>query len=311
MNPTKGIVMKLSAVTLFFFMAVLIKASSEHVPPGQAVFFRSFFAIPVIVGWLIWQRELATGLKVANPMAHFWRGLVGTMGMGCGFAALGMLPLPEVTALEFAAPLLTVIFAAMFLGEQVRVFRLTAVAMGLIGVIIVLSPRLTLLQEGNVETVAALGAIVALTGAIFKALAQIHIRNMVRTERTAAIVFYFSITSSALALVTIPFGWVWPTGIEAAMLIGAGVLGGLGQLFLTSCYRYADASVVAPFDYASMVLALVFGYLLFAEAPTRNMLIGAGLVVFAGLVILYRERKLGLLQQEERARARKGITPQG
>ena len=311
MNPTKGIVMKLSAVTLFFFMAVSIKASSEHVPPGQAVFFRSFFAIPVIVGWLIWQRELATGLKVANPMAHFWRGLVGTMGMGCGFAALGMLPLPEVTALEFAAPLLTVIFAAMFLGEQVRVFRLTAVAMGLIGVIIVLSPRLTLLQEGNVETVAALGAIVALTGAIFKALAQIHIRNMVRTERTAAIVFYFSITSSALALVTIPFGWVWPTGIEAAMLIGAGVLGGLGQLFLTSCYRYADASVVAPFDYASMVLALVFGYLLFAEAPTRNMLIGAGLVVFAGLVILYRERKLGLLQQEERARARKGITPQG
>ena len=311
MNPTKGIAMKLAAVTLFFFMAVLVKASSEHVPPGQAVFFRSFFAMPVIFGWLIWQKELVTGLKVARPMAHFWRGLVGTAGMGCGFAALGMLPLPEVTALEYAAPILTVIFAAMFLGEEVRIFRLSAVALGLVGVFIVLSPRLTLFQQGSVETIAALGAMIALLGAVFKALAQIHIRNMVRTERTAAIVFYFSLTSAGLSLTTIPFGWVWPTGPEAALLIGAGILGGFGQLFLTSSYRFADASVVAPFDYASMILALVFGYLLFEEVPTQSMLAGASLVILAGLIILFRERKLGLLQQEDRAKARRGITPQG
>ena len=86
-------------------------------PPGQAVFFRSFFAIPVIVAWLAMTGGLRHGFDTLYPMGHVWRGLVGTMAMGLGFTALGLLPLPEATALGYAAPLLTVIFAAMFLGE--------------------------------------------------------------------------------------------------------------------------------------------------------------------------------------------------
>ncbi|MCA3511348.1 MAG: EamA family transporter, partial [Rhodobacter sp.] len=127
MRPLRGISFKIASVLVFIVMAALIKSTSAHVPPGQAVFFRSLFAIPVIVAWLAWRRELHRGLRTAQPMGHVWRGVVGTTAMGLGFAGLAYLPLPEVTAIGYAAPLLTVVFAAMFLGEEVRVFRLSAV----------------------------------------------------------------------------------------------------------------------------------------------------------------------------------------
>ncbi|ARE40428.1 membrane protein [Rhodovulum sp. P5] len=307
MNPARAIAFKLSSVALFVVMSALIKASSAHVPPGEAVFFRSFFAIPVIVMWLTLQGQLRQGLKTKNPTGHLWRGLVGGTAMGLMFAGLGLLPLPEVTAIGYAAPLLVVIFAAMFLGEKVRLFRMTAVALGLVGVLIILSPRLTAFGSADMDAHEALGAMVVLGGAMCAALAQVFVRKLVKTEHTAAIVFWFSVTASTLSLLTVPFGWVVPTPAEAAMLVGAGLIGGLAQIGLTSAYRYAEAAVVAPFDYASMLLALIVGYVIFDEVPTPVMLGGASLVIAAGVLIIWRERQLGL----ERGRARRGMTPQG
>jgi len=311
MRPLRGIALKLGSVLIFIVMAAMIKATSEHIPPGQAVFFRSAFAIPVIVVWLWMRHELATGFRVESPMQHFWRGLVGTCAMGLGFAGLAYLPLPEVTAIGYAAPLLVVIFAAMFLGEQVRAFRITAVALGLTGVLIVLSPRLTIVPGAapldDAGHAAAFGAMLVLSGAVFTALAMVFVRKLVMTEKTPAIVFWFSVTATALSLITLPFGWVVPTWPEAALLVGAGLMGGVGQILLTSSYREADASVIAPFDYASMIFALLIGYAFFDEVPTLTMLGGAALVVLAGILIIWRERQLGL----ERARQRKSMTPQG
>jgi drug/metabolite transporter (DMT)-like permease len=307
MRPLRGISFKIASVLVFIVMAALIKSTAGQVPPGQVVFFRSLFAIPVIVAWLAWRRELRTGLRTVQPMGHVWRGVVGTTAMGLGFAGLGYLPLPEVTAIGYAAPLLTVVFAAMFLGEEVRAFRISAVVLGLVGVLIVLSPRLTALQDDAVETAEALGAMLVLGGAVFAALAQVFVRKLVLTESTSAIVFWFSATATLLSLVTLPFGWVMPDGREVAILIAAGLLGGVGQILLTSGYREADASVVAPFEYVSMLFALGFGYFLFDEVPTATMLFGALLVVTAGILIIWRERALGL----ERARQRKAMTPQG
>ncbi len=307
MRPLRGIALKLASVLVFIVMASVIKAVSGRVPPGEAVFFRSFFAIPVIVAWLAFTGELATGFRAANPIGHVWRGVVGTTAMGLGFAGLAFLPLPEVTALGYAAPLLTVIFAAMFLGEEVRVFRISAVVLGLAGVLIVLSPRLTLAGQETVQATEAFGAMLVLTGAVFAALAQVFVRKLVNTEATSAIVFWFSVTAACLSLVTLPFGWVVPTLKEAVLLVLCGLLGGLGQILLTSSYRHADASVVAPFDYASILFAIVIGWWVFDEVPTGAVLGGAALVVAAGVLIIWRERKLGL----ERARQRKAMTPQG
>jgi drug/metabolite transporter (DMT)-like permease len=306
-RPLRGVAFKLGSVLVFIVMSAMIKATADHVPGGQAVFFRSFFALPVIVAWLAWRRELATGFRVDNPIGHVWRGVMGTIAMGLGFAGLGYLPLPEVTAIGYAAPLLTVVFAAMFLGEEVRAFRILAVALGLTGVLIVLSPRLSLMSGGEATMREAFGASLILGSAVFAALAQVFVRKLVQTERTAAIVFWFSITATGLSFVTLPFGWVWPTPFETALLVGTGILGGVGQILLTSSYREADASLVAPFDYASMIFSLAIGYFVFAEVPTWTMLGGAALVILAGVLIIWREHRLGL----ERARQRKAMTPQG
>ena len=307
MYPLRGIAFKLASVLVFIVMSAMIKATAPHVPGGEAVFFRSFFAIPVIVIWLAYRRELRTGFNTVNPMGHVWRGFAGTVAMGLGFSALGFLPLPEVTALGYAAPLLTVIFAAMFLGEDVRFFRMASVALGLVGVMIVLSPRLSVLEGDAAGHREAFGAMLVLGSAVFAALAQVFVRKLVQTEKTPAIVFWFSLTATLLSLVTLPFGWVVPTPTETALLVCAGLLGGVGQILLTSGYRFADASLVAPFDYASMLFALAFGYFLFDEVPTWTMLGGAALIVAAGILIIWRERRLGL----ERARQRKSMTPHG
>lgn len=298
MQPLRGIMFKVLSVFVFVGMASLIKATSGDVPPGEAVFFRSIFALPVIVAWLMMRGELRHGLEAKNPMGHVWRGVVGTTAMGLGFAGLGLLPLPEVTAIGYAAPILVVVFAAMFLNEEVKAFRLSAVALGMVGVMIVLSPRLSVGAElGTAET---LGAVVVLMGAVCAALAQVFVRKLVNTEGTAAIVFWFSVTATLMSLLSLPWGWAMPSESTFLMLALAGLLGGVGQILLTSSYRYADASLVAPFEYTSMILALGIGFFVFGEVPTLTMIAGASVVIFAGLLIIWRERKLGLQRAQQR-----------
>lgn len=305
----RGILLKCVSVSMFTMMSALLKATTvgpNPVPPGQQVFFRSFFAIPVILIWLAWRGELGVGLKTFRPMGHFYRGIIGTTSMALNFWALALLSFPEATAIGYAAPLLVVIFAAMFLGEDVRMFRLCMVAVGLTGVLIVLSPQLRL-GGAAMDPLRSLGAVVAVGGAAFAALAQIFVRKLVQDERTSAIVFWFSVTSTILGLMTLPFGWVLPDARTAICLVMAGLLGGVAQILLTSAYRFADASLVAPFDYVSMILAITIGWFVFDEAPTTVVIAGASLVILAGILIIWRERQLGI----QRARQRKAMTPQG
>jgi len=306
-NPLRAVTLKIVSVVLFVVMAAFIKAASSEVPPGQAVFFRSFFALPVIIVWLTIRGELKTGLRAANPKSHVVRGLMGSSAMGLSFAGLAILPLYEVKAIQYAMPLFVVILAAILLGEKVRAFRMTAVGMGLLGVLIILWPRLSSFTSGEVDQRLAFGAMIVLGGALCASFAQVFVRKMVTTESTAAIVFWFSITASSLSLLTLPFGWVVPSAKVAAFLIGAGCVGGIGQILVTSAYRFADAGVVAPFEYSSMLIAVAIGYVVFAEVPTVQMLVGAILVIAAGVLIIFRERKLRL----QRGAARQHVTKYG
>lgn len=306
-NPTRGIALKVLSVGVFMAMSTCIKMVAIDIPTGQVVFFRSFFAIPVILGWLAWRGQAGRGLRPVNTIGHVWRGLVGAVSMSLSFTALGLLPLPEVTAIGYATPLLVTILAAMFLGEAIRAYRLGAVALGLAGVMIVLYPRLSVIGDEGATTQETVGAMAMLLSATFSALSACLVRKLVQTETTTAVVFYFSLTCSVAGLLTLPLGWEVPTASEAGFLVAAGLLGGLGQILLTSSYRHADTAVIAPFEYTSMLLALAVGWFVFAEAPTAPMLAGATLVVIAGLIIIFRERQLGL----ERGKARRVMTPQG
>lgn len=304
-GPLRGITLKVVSVGFFVVMATLLKATGT-IPAGELVFFRCFFAILPVIAWLMWRGQMRSALYTRNPVGHVVRALVGASSMGLGFFALTRLPLPEATAIGYAAPLLIVVFSALLLRERVYVFRWTAVIVGLLGVVIILWPRLTLFSGGqamgNAETS---GAIAAFGAAIFTAFAMMQVRKLTQTERTEAIVIYFFISASILSLATIPFGWAMPTPQQAALLIGAGFAGGIGQLLMTSSYRYADMSVIAPFEYVSLLLTLIIGFLVFGDVPTLSMIIGAVIIVLSGIAVILREHYLGL----DRAKARQANTP--
>ncbi|NBD30752.1 MAG: EamA family transporter [Alphaproteobacteria bacterium] len=301
-SPVRGIFLMVSAVTVFTVMSAFIKAA-PNVPAGEAMFFRSIMAMPIILVWLIWQGEWLGGIRTNSVRNHAVRGLVGSAAMGLGFAGLKYLPLPEVTAIRFATPVVMVILAAMMLGERLRVIRISAVATGLVGVLIIIWPRLSI----GLDTTEALGALMVLGSACLAALAQVFVKGMSGSETTAAIVFWFSLTSTLASLLTLPFGWVWPDMAEAAFLVGAGLVGGMGQILLTSSYRLADAGVLAPFTYVSMLWSVVIGYIWFDEVPTLPMLFGAALVIMAGVVIVLRERQLGSNATARRKVSAKGL----
>ncbi|HTM78496.1 MAG TPA: EamA family transporter, partial [Devosia sp.] len=207
----RGITLKVVSVCIFVLMATLLKATGD-IPAGQLVFFRSVFAIVPVVVYLGWRRQLAAGFYTTNLPGHVLRGLIGVASMGFGFYALTKLPLPESIALGYASPLLIVAFSALLLKERVHLFRWSAVLVGLIGVAIMLWPRLTVFSgQGPIGNAETLGAIAALCGAVCAAFATLQVRRLVHTERTETIVLYFFITASILALGTIPFGWVTPT----------------------------------------------------------------------------------------------------
>lgn len=304
-GPLRGILLKVISVCFFVVMATMLKAT-ETIPPGQMVFFRAFFALLPVLGFLVWKRRLFDAFRTSRPFGHVLRGLIGVASMGLGFFALTRLPLPEATALGYASPLIIVILSALLLRERVYIFRWTTVIVGLVGVLIILWPRLTVFSDpASIGDVQAIGALAALGGAFLSAFAMLQVRTLVQTERTEAIVTYFFITASILSLLTIPFGWVTPTPEQLALLIGAGFFGGIGQLLLTSCYRYADMSVIAPFEYVSLLLTIIVGFIIFSDVPSAAMLIGAAIIVASGIAVILRERWLGL----DRTRAKEASTP--
>jgi drug/metabolite transporter (DMT)-like permease len=141
----------------------------------------------------------------------------------------------------------------------------------------------------------------ALFGALCGAVVATLIRSMTRTESTASIVLYFALSASVLSLVvSLPFGWIVPRFGDAVLLVSIGLLGGVGQIMMTSAFRYADAATVASFDYVSLLWGVAFGYLLFGEVPTWSVVLGGVIVIAAGIFIIWRERRLGLRRKRQR-----------
>ena len=306
-HPLKGISLKVFSVVVFVAMSTLIKSAGQGIATGQITFYRSAFAMVPILVYLGCTGYLRTAFKTDNILGHLARGFVGIVSMSFGFYGLVHLPLPEAIAIGYAMPLLGVIFAAIFLKETVRLYRWTAVLIGLVGVMIITWPRLTLLDKGGLGEEEALGALAVLISAALGATAMVLVRKLVVREKTHTIVLYFSLSAACFSLLTLPFGWEPLPWSSFLLLMAAGFCGGIAQLLLTQSYRYADMSTIAPFEYTSILLGIVIGYVLFDDIPTRTMLIGTVIVIGAGIFIIWREHKLGL----ERRGARKHLTPQG
>ena len=300
MNLFKGIGFKLASALLFAAMSALVRDLGKVAPVGQMVFFRSAFAVVPVVIIYAWRGELGTAVRTSRPLGQLGRGLLSVAGMFSNFGALVRLPLADVTAISFASPLITVALAALILKERVRVYRWSAVIVGFAGVIVMLIPNFSVDHYAAIgATVATVGSMLALSSCLCNAATVIQTRRLTQSETTSSIVFYFSLVCAIAGALTLPFDWYTPTIPQLCGLIALGVLGGLAHILLTESYRHAEASVVAPFDYTSMLWALLLGYWLFGELPATLVYVGASIVAGAGLFVIFRERQLGLKRARE------------
>jgi len=301
MNPARGIAFKLISAALFAVMQALVRYLGSRYPIGQVVFYRSLFAIIPVVLVYAWRGELAAVVRTERPLGQAGRGVLSIAGMFFNFGAVARLPLVESNAIAFSSPLFTVALAALILSERVRVYRWSAVIVGFVGVLVVLSPHLS----GDELTAAIggatslIGVVYAISGSLTNAGTAIQTRRLTQSESTSSIVFYFSLSCALAGLATLPFGWVTPSGGEIAALISIGILGGTGHIFLTESYRFASASLVAPFDYTAMIWALVLGYAMFGETPTSEIVLGSAIIAAAGLFVIWRERQLATMRRRD------------
>lgn len=313
-QPLLGIALKVASTIAFTAMATLIKLVSDRYPVGEIVFFRSAFALIPVFVWVTWRDHAARALidvfRTTRIGSHIVRSLIGAGAMFLGFAALSLLPIADATAIGYASPLLTVVFAALILHEKVHIFRWSAVVIGLCGVLIMLSDYVGPATAAHPRS--AFGAIVAIGSAVVGALTATYTRSLTRYESAATIVVYFSAFTALAGLASLPFGalwpeqaWVLPTSPDATLLVLSGIAGGLGQVLLTQSYRFGDASTIAPFDYTSMIWVLMVSLVVFGAWPSSTILIGTAIVIAAGLFVIWREHRLGI----ERTRSKRAQTP--
>jgi drug/metabolite transporter (DMT)-like permease len=300
MNLLKAIGFKLISALLFAAMSALVRLLGNETPVGQLVFFRSACAIPPVLLIYAIRGELASALYTRRPFGQLGRGMLSVFGMFTNFSALTRLPLADATAISFASPLFTVALAVLILKERVRIYRWSAVLVGFVGVIVMLIPHFDMGHyAGAAGTTAAVGSLFAMASAVCNAGTVIQTRRLVQSETTPSIVFYFSVVTAIAGALTLPFAWHTPSSSELLALIALGVFGGIAHIFLTESYRFATASVIAPFDYSSMLWALLLGYWVFGELPSALVYAGAIIVAGAGLFVIWRERQLGVKRARE------------
>lgn len=275
-----GIYLKLSSLVLFCTMDAMVKALGDTYGSFQLMLFRSAIAlIPVAV--LIWR---AGGLKIVRanrPWLQAARVVIGFGSMLGFFYVFPRMPLVDAYAISFAAPLFMVALSVPLLREAVGWRRWTAVAVGFAGVLIMLDP-----WGMEIHPI----SLILLAATFCYALSTILVRLLSRHDHDIVTLFWFALAASGVSLVGAIPEWKWPTPMDWVWLTVLGLLGGVAQILITRAWRLAPAAVLAPFDYTSIVLAVLFGYLWFHEEPSWTVWFGLPLVIGSGLYILHRER---------------------
>lgn len=261
---------------LFVGMGMLIKVLSETFSSQQLVFFRNIFGALVLIPILY--RNGLNGLKTDRIKLHLLRASSGLLAMFCFFYALANIQLANAMLLKMTVPLFIPIIAVLWIKEQVNGKTIFAITLGFFGVIVFLDPQAGIQMAG----------IIGLTGGAFAALAKVSIRKMSNTEPATRIVFYFALFSTLFSSLFLLTGEShWPTIEQWPWLISLGILGTCGQLCLTQGYRIGPASQVGTFTYSSLLWATLAGYFFWGELPAMHNIIGAALIILAGIILIY------------------------
>jgi drug/metabolite transporter (DMT)-like permease len=278
---TRAIVLMLLAVGLFALMDAGLKLLSAHYPPFQVAALRGASSLPLVLAWAAATTGLPHLLRVRWPL-HLLRGGLGIMMMASFVFALRTLPLSTTYSIFFIAPLLITALSVPFLGERVGPRRWTAIAIGLLGVLVVLRP--------TGEGVLSIAGLSVLLSALGYSVSAITVRVLARTDSTQSMVVWLMGMMAIGAAVLAAPGWV-PLRIEDAwIIVGIGVGGAFGQYTITEAFRLGEASLIAPLEYTALVWGVALDLALWGVLPDAVTWLGAGIIVASGLYLLRRER---------------------
>lgn len=288
-RPLLALGLRLAAAFVLAALLACVKlASDKGIHLAEIMFWRQLPTIPILFAWFALRGRLDV-LATRRTGSHLRRSGFGLVGMAMNFGAATLLPLAVATTLNYSSAIFAVLLSALILREPTGVWRWSAVAMGFAGVVLIAQP-----WGGELPL---FGAAIALGAALMIALISVQLRDLGRTEHPFTIVFYFSLFSVPVLALAMPFVAKAHAPGEWLLLLACGVIGLLGQVLLTAALRYGAVANVIVMDYSGLIWATLFGWLVFTSLPPVSFWFGAPLVVGAGLLIAWREHRLGLARR--------------
>ena len=264
----------------FALMVALIKLTGERLPVTQILFIRQLGMTLILAPVLI--KSFPASLKSAHIHLQFARIALALIAMLCGFTAVINMQLADATAIAFAKSFFVTIFAVLILKETVGLYRWSAVAVGFVGVLIMVRPG----TEGF-----SIYGLMAIVGAASAGLVMVIIRILSRTDPPSTILAYQAIGVGLIMAIPAYIQWIPPTAEEWGLLAAIGFVSYFAQKANIYAFSYGEASLLASLDYVRLIYATVFGWLLFSELPSRSTWVGAAIIILASIFTVHREAR--------------------
>ena len=269
------------SVLFFVLMSVCIKATGDHIPLFQVVFFRNFFAlIPLLFVIYFLKLKLST---INKYHLHLGRAVIGITAMSLFFISIRYVPLVEMQTISFSSVFFISILSVFFLGEKIGYRRIIAVIVGFIGVVIILNPGSAIFSNYS---------FLPLIASFFLSIAVIFLKKILLTNNNILSVWIFTAFCTVISLFFYDDTWIWPQNYDLIFMVASGFLGFIAQICLTKSFQMADASLLAPLDFSSVIWSFLIGYIFFQEFITLNVLFGGLIIIMSVSYIFYRERVL-------------------
>ena len=269
------------SVLFFVLMSVCIKATGDHIPLFQVVFFRNFFAL-IPLFFVIYFLKLKLSTINKYPL-HLGRAVIGITAMSLFFISIRYVPLVEMQTISFSSVFFISILSVFFLGEKIGYRRIIAVIVGFIGVVIILNPGSAIFSNYS---------FLPLIASFFLSIAVIFLKKILLTNNNILSVWIFTAFCTVISLFFYDDAWIWPQNYDLIFMVASGFLGFIAQICLTKSFQMADASLLAPLDFSSVIWSFLIGYIFFQEFITLNVLFGGLIIIMSVSYIFYRERVL-------------------
>lgn len=279
-DNVKGALILMLAAFGFSLMVAMIKVAGERLPVTQILFIRQLGMAIMLAPVLI--KTFPGSLKSGQRHLQFLRIFLALNAMLFGFTAVINMPMADATAIAFAKSFFVTIFAVLFLKETVGLYRWSAVAVGFLGVLVMLRPG----AEGY-----SIYGLMALGGAACAGMVMVIIRKLSRTDPPSTILAYQAIGVGLIMAVPAYIQWIPPTSTEWALLAAIGFVSYFAQKANIYAYSYGEASMLASLDYVRLIYATLFGWILFSELPSISTWVGAAIIVLASIYTVHRESK--------------------